>query len=137
MSLFRKLMLSITAVGTLGVVAVAADHADSGKEAAKPYPFDTCIVSGEAFGGEMGEPHVLVHDGREVKLCCKGCVKQFTKKADSYAAILDEGIKAKAAGTTPVNPAAKVEAGKDAHDDGHKGHDHGKADDHQGHDHGK
>ena len=39
-------------------------------KAVKPYPLDVCLVSDEAFGGDMGEPHVLVENGQEVKLCC-------------------------------------------------------------------
>jgi hypothetical protein len=57
----------------------------------KPYPLDVCAVSGEELGS-MGEPHVLVLDGREIQLCCKGCVrglnqdkKQILAKVDAAA----------------------------------------------------
>jgi YHS domain-containing protein len=45
---------------------------------AKPYPLDTCVVSGEKLG-KMGEPKVIVHEGQEVKFCCPGCEKEFRK----------------------------------------------------------
>jgi hypothetical protein len=45
----------------------------------KPYRLDTCLVSGEKFGGDMGVPVLLVHEGREIKLCCNDCIKEFKK----------------------------------------------------------
>lgn len=53
-------------------------------EAAKPYPLDTCIVADEKFGGDMGEPYVFVHEGRQMKLCCKSCLKEFNKNSAKY-----------------------------------------------------
>ena len=44
------------------------------------YPLKTCVVSGEAFGGEMGKPVKVTHEGTDVYLCCKSCLKDF--KAD-------------------------------------------------------
>ena len=49
----------------------------------KPYPRNTCIVSGEELGS-MGKPVTVVKDGQEFKLCCKGCMKKFEKNADQY-----------------------------------------------------
>jgi len=49
----------------------------------KPYALDTCVVTGEKFGG-MGEPYVFVYQGREIKLCCKGCLKEFKKDPAKY-----------------------------------------------------
>lgn len=53
------------------------------KKAVKDYPLDTCIVSGEKLG-EMGKPVSFVHDGQEIKLCCKGCRKDFDKDPGKY-----------------------------------------------------
>ncbi|TLD70362.1 hypothetical protein FEM03_11545 [Phragmitibacter flavus] len=50
---------------------------------AKPYPLKTCIVSGEELGS-MGKPVELTKDGQEVKLCCKGCLKDFNKDSEKY-----------------------------------------------------
>lgn len=46
--------------------------------AAKPYPLDVCIVSGEELGS-MGDPIVMVHEGQTVKFCCDSCVPDFEK----------------------------------------------------------
>jgi hypothetical protein len=53
-------------------------------EKAKPYPFKTCAVSDEKLGGEMGEPYVFIHEGQELKLCCKSCLKTFKKDPAKY-----------------------------------------------------
>jgi len=57
------------------LVGLAAD--------AKPYPLDTCIVSGEKLG-EMGKPHSVTYQGQEIKFCCKDCVKDFNKAPEKY-----------------------------------------------------
>ena len=50
---------------------------------AKPYPLKTCVVSDEKLG-EMGEPYVFTHEGQEIKLCCKSCLKDFNKNPKKY-----------------------------------------------------
>ena len=54
---------------------------------AKPYPLETCIVSGEKLG-EMGKPFVFVYKDQEVKLCCKNCKKDFDKDPEKYMKII-------------------------------------------------
>jgi hypothetical protein len=51
--------------------------------ATKAYPLDTCIVSDEKLGS-MGKPIALVHEGQEVKFCCKGCVGEFKEDPTKY-----------------------------------------------------
>ncbi len=64
--------------------APAKPAAEVSKEAAaKPYPLDTCIVSDEKLG-EMGKPVVFIHEGQEIKLCCKDCRKDFDKEPAKY-----------------------------------------------------
>ena len=53
------------------------------KTAAKPYPLEVCIVSGEKLGS-MGAPVVYVHEGQEVKLCCKSCLPDFKKEPAKF-----------------------------------------------------
>ena len=53
------------------------------RETGKPYPLDTCIVSGEKLGS-MGAPYVFVKDGQQVKFCCDGCLEDFNKEPDKY-----------------------------------------------------
>lgn len=52
-------------------------------EGVKPYPLTTCIVSDEKLG-EMGKPVSFVHEGQEIKLCCKACRKDFDKEPATY-----------------------------------------------------
>lgn len=49
----------------------------------KPYPLEVCLVSGEKLG-EMGEPHVITHEGQQIKFCCKSCVPKFEKDPAKY-----------------------------------------------------
>ena len=53
-------------------------HAAEAQVPPKPYPLDICLVSDEKLG-EHGKPHVFVHQGQEIKLCCKMCLKDFQK----------------------------------------------------------
>jgi len=57
--------------------------------AAIPYPLEVCIVSGEELGS-MGEPVVIVHEGREIKFCCAECLPAFNKDPEKYIATLDQ-----------------------------------------------
>lgn len=66
----------------LAAAPLAAPAADA-KKAAKPYPLKTCVVSDEKLG-EMGPPHVITHEGQEIKFCCKSCVKDFDKDPKKF-----------------------------------------------------
>ena len=86
----KALALAMTiAVVTFGVFA--ADQKPAPK--AKPYPLKTCIVSDEPLGGEHGEPYAFVHEGQEIKLCCKPCLKDFNKEPAKYLKKLETGKK--------------------------------------------
>ncbi|MFM8469269.1 MAG: hypothetical protein ACKODH_04770 [Limisphaerales bacterium] len=73
--------------------AATAPNADApkpgtdAKVAAKPYPLDVCIVAGEKLGS-MGKPHVIVHEGQEIKFCCSGCEPDFKKEPAKFLAKL-------------------------------------------------
>jgi len=84
----------------------AETHAETAQTspAAKPYPLDTCIVSGEELGS-MGDAYIFVHQGQEVKMCCKKCLKKFNANPEKYLALIQKG--------QPAN---------DGHD--HSGHQH-------------
>ena len=64
-----------------GVVIPAAETTPEAKPI--PYPLKTCIVSGEELGS-MGKPVTVVRDGREIAVCCKGCIKTFDKDPAKY-----------------------------------------------------
>jgi hypothetical protein len=59
----------------------------------KPYPLGTCVVSGEKFGGDMGEAVLFVHEGREVKLCCGSCRKDFEATPGKFLQKIDAAAK--------------------------------------------
>lgn len=58
----------------------------------KPYPLDTCLVSGKKLGS-MGEPKRIVHDGQEIKFCCGGCEEPFLKDPAKYLKQMAEAQK--------------------------------------------
>jgi YHS domain-containing protein len=57
---------------------------DEAAKKVKPYPLTVCVVTGEKFGGGMGDPYVFVYDSQEIKLCCKSCLKAFQKEPAKY-----------------------------------------------------
>jgi hypothetical protein len=68
-----KTLLTIVLIG----------FAATGFAADKPYPLDTCIVSGNKLGS-MGKVVVKSHEGQEIKFCCKPCVKKFDANPAKY-----------------------------------------------------
>lgn len=56
---------------------------DAAWKKVKPYPLKTCLVSGEELGS-MGKPVGFVYQGREIRLCCKGCRKDFDKDPKAF-----------------------------------------------------
>ena|SRR5437667_12581728 len=83
-----KKLKTLTAI-TLAVSCLAAPLAGFAAEKAKPYPLDKCVVSDEKLG-EMGKPYVFKHEGREVQLCCKSCLKDFKKDPAKYLKKIEE-----------------------------------------------
>ncbi|MCU0793380.1 MAG: hypothetical protein MUE42_11155 [Opitutaceae bacterium] len=84
---------------------LAASEAAPAAGASSTYPLTTCVVSGEALGS-MGDAYVHLHKetgkpDRKVRLCCKGCLKKFTKDPAKYLGKLDA-----AAAPAPTAPAA-------------------------------
>lgn len=86
---------AFSGTGSEGCCSAVSPMADTSKTdtKAKAYPLDTCIVSGEKLGGEMGDPYVFTHDGQEIKLCCKSCKKKFDKSPDTYMKKLKDAKK--------------------------------------------
>ena len=85
MKIVKNLTVAALAVSFLAapLLSLAADAK------AKPYPLKTCVVSGEKLG-EMGKPYVFTHEGREIQLCCKSCLKDFNKEPAKYIKKIDE-----------------------------------------------
>ncbi|MGB6220080.1 hypothetical protein [Haloferula sp.] len=72
-----------SAIAGQGNQLFGSPQIEAKKEAAKPYPLTTCIVSDDKLG-EMGKPVVFVHKGQEIKLCCKECRGDFDKDPAKY-----------------------------------------------------
>ena len=53
--------------------------------AAKPkdYPLKICLVSDNKLGS-MGKPYKFTHKDQRIVLCCKPCLKKFTKEPVKY-----------------------------------------------------
>jgi hypothetical protein len=66
-----------------GAPAAKASDTAATDPNAKAYPLKTCIVSGEELG-KMGEPFRFTYKGQEIKLCCKGCEKDFNKEPEKF-----------------------------------------------------
>jgi YHS domain-containing protein len=88
----KYLTAAVLALATLTApfAGLAADQKTDAKP--KPYPLKTCVVSGEKLD-EMGKPYVYVHEGREIKFCCKDCVKDFKKDPAKYVKKIEQAEK--------------------------------------------
>ena len=97
----RKLttLLGLLALGTIAISwqeakpAAAAKNVDAAIIAAqKPsYPLDTCVISGKKLGSK-GDPIDVVHEGRLVRFCCKGCPKAFEKDPQKAFKKIDAAV---------------------------------------------
>src|SRR5882762_9925544 len=80
---------SLTGLIAAGLLVAAVSQAADGKDSkkSKPYPLKKCVVSDEEIDekGDM-KPYVFTHQGQEVKLCCKSCLKDFKKDPAKYMA---------------------------------------------------
>ncbi|MDE0961328.1 MAG: hypothetical protein OSB09_11175 [Planctomycetota bacterium] len=59
--------------------------------AAESYPLGICAVSGKKLGS-MGAPIELVHEGRQIRFCCQGCVPAFKKEPAKFIGNIDKKI---------------------------------------------
>jgi len=99
----QYLLLGACALGalTLPVNASAADMpsccmgmampmADTNTASTNGIPdlLKTCPVSGEKLGADDMTPYVFSYQGQEVKLCCKGCKKDFDKNPDKFIKVI-------------------------------------------------
>ena len=89
MKILRPLLVAVLFV-SLCAAASTAVAGDTNTVKLKPYTLKTCVVSGDKLG-EMGDPFVYAYEGREIKFCCKGCLKDFKKEPAKYLKLIDEG----------------------------------------------
>ncbi len=91
----------VLALAGLGLAAEQGNASPT--KNAKPYPFKTCIVSGEKLDGDMGKPYVFVEQGQVIKLCCKSCLKDFKKEPSKYLKRIAEAQKGEKKPSAPGN----------------------------------
>lgn len=85
----RTSFLTVLAAAFFSVsLATAADKTPEGLPA--DYPLKKCVVSDEPFGGEMGKPVKVTHEGTDVYLCCKACLKDFKKEPAKYTQMVKD-----------------------------------------------
>ena len=91
MKTFKSLVVAAVLAGICAPLAALAGDARADKK--DSYPLTTCVVSGDKLG-EMGKPYIYTYEGREVRLCCKGCLTDFQKDPAKYLKKLDDAEKA-------------------------------------------
>ncbi len=101
-----KILSTVLALAAFTGTALSGEAAEAAKPKPKPYTLDTCIVSGDKLGS-MGEAVVFVRENRELKVCCKGCIKDFDKDPAKFLKKVDEAEKAKADAKPKAAEAAK------------------------------
>lgn len=88
----KFLLVPIAAIAFVSVSCTKneqnASAISSLESATKPYPLETCIVADEALGS-MGDPVVIVYEGREIKFCCDSCRPKFEADPAKYLAKLE------------------------------------------------
>lgn len=80
LSFLAVLAISLLAFTACNDDSASSDHSNHAGQAAAQ---TICPVSGESLGS-MGEPIVVTHEGKEVKLCCKSCIKKFNADPVTY-----------------------------------------------------
>jgi hypothetical protein len=96
MKILKPVFLTAILAGLL-LAPFALSAADSTDSKPRPYLLKTCIVSGDKLGGDMGDPYVYIYKdkkikddpGREIKFCCKSCLKDFNKDPKAYLKKID------------------------------------------------
>ncbi len=73
---------------TCATAVPAADKPATDPKAAQPRPYvlKMCLVSDEKL--DKGDP-TFIYKGREIKVCCDGCVKDFQKEPEKYLKLID------------------------------------------------
>jgi len=90
MKSFSPLAIVVLVLGLSGMALVSR----AAEKNVKPYPLDTCIVADEKLGADPSmKPYVFTHEGREVKLCCKSCLKEFKQDTAKYIAKIEAAEK--------------------------------------------
>lgn len=73
----HSIIIALVAAGRIG----CSHPENQGAGSAKAYPLKKCLVTDEALDHDT---YTFVHNGQEVKLCCKSCLKDFEKEPSKY-----------------------------------------------------
>lgn len=92
MKSLQKLAVSIFTIVLFSVPLSGRSAEEKKADKAKPYPLTTCITDDEKLGS-MGAPYVFTYQGREIKLCCSGCLDDFKKDPAKYIKKLEAAEK--------------------------------------------
>ena len=86
-SLLSALLLALVCT----TATLAADKTPDPKATKpKPYILTLCLVSDEKV--DKGDP-TFIYKGREIKVCCEGCVKDFQKDPEKYLKLIEAAEK--------------------------------------------
>ena len=96
--------ITVMALALLPNIAFDEDETKLKKviPASETYPISSCAVAGKNLGS-MGAPFVHIHEGRQVKFCCKACLPAFKKNPAKYLAKVDEKIVAQQKASYPTD----------------------------------
>jgi hypothetical protein len=75
--------------GFFALALVACSEKKAAPETSTGGAQKTCPVSGEELGS-MGDPVVVMHEGKEIKLCCDSCLPKFNADPAKFAALVAE-----------------------------------------------
>ncbi|RMD65599.1 YHS domain-containing protein [Candidatus Parcubacteria bacterium] len=86
MKALAKLASTLTVVALLSSPGLgwADSHKADKAKAAKPYPLDNCLISGEKLDLTSSKLCTITHQGQELKFCCKRCAGKFQKDPAKY-----------------------------------------------------
>ncbi|MBI4586507.1 MAG: hypothetical protein HY717_21055 [Planctomycetes bacterium] len=93
-----QVLVVVLVLSILSACETKAPEPPKDQKAAGEYPLKTCVVSGKELGA-MGEPYIHKYKDkdqeREVRFCCKDCLKDFEADPAKFLAKLDEAAKKK------------------------------------------
>jgi len=75
------------------ILGASASIAADKPEIPKDYPLKNCPISGEVLGSGGMTPYKVTHQGTDVWLCCKMCLKKFNQAADKHVATVRAAAK--------------------------------------------
>ena len=98
MILSGLMMAAVVATTTLALAASSTNAPGTNTTAKaasklKPYTLTNCVVSGDKIGGAMGSAFVFEYKGREIKMCCPDCKKDFDKDPAKYIKLIEAAEK--------------------------------------------